>query len=498
MEPKSIWIKSPQKSYPALSTNISTDVVIIGGGICGITTAKILSEHNISCVVLEGHEVAQSNTGRSTGNLYSVVDLSFADLCKKYPHETIQKVFKSRAEAVELIEKTIGQYQLNCDFKRVPWVKFSGSQEMDETIQEEFSLLKDFVPIEWLPNDHPTLSSLQGRQGFFLKDQAQFNPYEYVQQLANKISKKCSIYENTRVEKIEKDKDNFVVKTPKGEVHATFVVEATHTPTGFSPLQTVLGPYREYGVAGKAKIKFSEGIFWGNYEKDQITSVRSYSRDGTDYIMVIGRPHKVGQEDGNKSVEGLTEKGIKWGLFTEPEFIWGGQHYRPADLFPYIGEANRQNHFLATGFSTDGLVYGTVAAQIISNLIFKSPDPYSEIYNSRRLTPLKSAKKFIQENANVLKQYVNDYLHKEELPKLKINEAKVVSFEGHKYAVSKDHQGKEEVCSAVCTHLGCIVHWNDVESSWDCPCHGSRFQRDGEVIEGPALKPLKMNKEINL
>src|SRR5690606_13283205 len=169
--------------------------------------------------------------GRSTGNLYSLVDIPFTGLRKKYSFDEVQKVIQSRQQAIKLIESNINDYGISCDFQRVPWTRFSGSSEADEDILSEYTLLKEHFPeLEWLSKEDPALRRLKGHLGFILKDQAQFNPYEYVQQLTAKISEKCAIYEETRVQEINKEEEGFIIKTSEGSVKSSFVVEATHTP----------------------------------------------------------------------------------------------------------------------------------------------------------------------------------------------------------------------------------------------------------------------------
>jgi len=166
----------------------------------------------------------------------------------------------------------------------------------------------------------------------------------------------------------------------------------------------------------------------------------------------------------------------------------------PADLLPYIGrKSSGSNQFVATGFSTDGLVYGTLAGMIISDAINGEENAYSEIFKASRHQPLKAAKKFVKENLNVGKQFVKDlpFLLKKEGKELLPDEGLVTKSDGKRIAVYRNKEGKYKVRSAVCPHFGCVVHWNNVEKSWDCPCHGSRFDVCGEVIEGPSLESLE-------
>ena len=215
-------------------------------------------------------------------------------------------------------------------------------------------------------------------------------------------------------------------------------------------------------------------------------------------MIVVGKPHKVGQAESNvDQVHALELFAKKHFSVEEVVYRWGGQHYRPADFLPYIGELN-ENEYVATGFSTDGLVYGTLAAMMIADQIGECENEYLELYDPKRHQPLKSAKEFAKENLDVAKQLLDlipsfkdgDYQHI--LP----GEGDVIEKDGHKLAVYKREDGEIVVLSAQCTHLHCIVNWNNAEKSWDCPCHGSRFKTDGSVLEGPALKPLPNTGEV--
>lgn len=491
MNNQSIWIDSENyPTHPALNENITVDVAIIGGGICGISSAKILSQYNLKIAVIEGQQVGVSNTGRSTGNLYSIVDIPLNELMKKHELQTIREVLHYRKEAVDYIEKLILENNIDCDFKRVPLIKFSAIEETDAEIKDEFEIAKglNLLP-EWLDSVSEELKPFKGRCGFLIRQQAQMNPYKYVNQLLLSIKEEnFKIYENTRVENIEKENEVFILKTPNGIVHAKYVIEATHTPLGFSPLQTVLGPYQEYGIAGKLTKEVKEdGIYWGYYEKGKITSLRTYN----DSLLTIGEPHKVGQGNSLEKMSKLIHRARDLTLIDEVSYSWGGQHFRPADYLPYIGEGMHKNSFVATGFSTDGLTYGTLASLMMCNFILDKNHPAQYLFNAKRVTPIKSAKNFFKENMNVGKQYLMDYLKREKVHHLEKGSGIVVDYEGTKYALSKLDNGEVKVCSAICTHLGCVVHWNNAELSWDCPCHGSRFNQSGEVIEGPALKALE-------
>ena len=218
--------------------------------------------------------------------------------------------------------------------------------------------------------------------------------------------------------------------------------------------------------------------------------------NGRKHLIVIGEKHKTGQHDDSVDYFMNVEDYAK-GRFSVDriEFRWSAQHYRPANQLPYIGKAaSSDDLYIATGFGTDGLTYGSLAARLITDDILGRENPWAGLYNARRFAPAKSASDFLKENINVAAQYAKDYLTKAGISKaedIKPNEGGLLKSNDRRIAAYRDDAGRLIEHSAVCTHLGCIVHWNRMEGTWDCPCHGSRFNRDGKVLEGPALHRLR-------
>lgn len=494
---ESIWkLKSHDTDYPQLLKDTRVEVVIIGGGITGITTAQFLHQQGLNVAVLEAHKIGQGTTGHSTGNLYDVTEYQLQELKNKYDTATLQKIIESRRQAVAFIEENITKINFDCDFERVPMYLFENDESID--IDKEKTIAKEID----LPFTDLSDSSFPFpyKEAMVYPEQAQINPLSYVQQLAQHLSDDgCSIYENTHVSSIEEDKSTkeITIKTDKAVIRAFYVVHATHTPLGLQlQYHPALGPYREYGIAFKMSSAFyPKGIYWGNFDGKKY-SIRSYNVDRDYYMICVGSMHKTGQTDDNtEHIEELKKFVSAYFNVENVTHQWGGQNYKPADLLPYIGRKENESHqFIATGFSTDGLIYGTLAAQIISDEIAGKSHPYSDLYKASRSNPMKSATKFAKENLNVAGQLIKDFIDKGKDLKYKdIDEGEGMIMNGKKgkVAVYKNLQGKLTILSPICPHMGCTVHWNNVERSWDCPCHGSRFDTDGKVIEGPALTGLK-------
>jgi glycine/D-amino acid oxidase-like deaminating enzyme/nitrite reductase/ring-hydroxylating ferredoxin subunit len=495
MDNQSVWQSfSLDTDFPELGEDITADIVIIGGGITGITAAQLLKESGKKVVVLESQKIGVSNTGNSTGNLYEVMGKELVEIRKKYPAKTVQMILNSRRAGMELIEENIRKFGIDCDYIRVPWYYYTASSHMENYIEKNYEACREAgLDMSYADSPHPALVM---KKAIRLENQAQFNPLRYVQDLANKIADdSCLIFEHSMVRDVENHDDKVVVKTDRGSVTGSFVIHATHTPKGVSAYHTLVEPYREYGIACKIEDpQHPHGIYFGYYDSSSIYSTRFYEHKGEKYLIVVGSPHKVGHDSTEEHMQELIKFAESRFKILEHTHTWGGQHYRPADEIPYIGKkpGSDSRVYIATGFSTHGLVYGTLAAEIITDAINGVENEYASLYSATRFTPMKSAKKFVKENATVFYDLVKDYLRRDKhaFDEVAPGEGKLIEHDGHRLAVYRNEIHQLSVCSAVCTHMGCLVRWNDHETSWDCPCHGSRFDTSGEVIEGPALYAL--------
>lgn len=488
----SIWeATSPDDvSFPSLEGELEADVAIIGGGITGITTAMLLASAGPKTVLIEAKRIGLGTTGNSTGNLYSMVDEHLSSIKKKWNKDVMKMLVQSRAAAIDLVESTIHKYQIECDFSRYAFHYFAEKldKKTEEFMQEEYEAaieagLKASI-IQGLP------LPFKIERGLSAPGQAQFNPLKYIRGIAKNISNQCSIYENSPV--IDFDDKEGIVKTEKGKVKAHHIVMATHTPKSFMMVQTKLAPVREYGLAAELKQDvLPGGIYWALGKEKH--SIRSYKANGKNYAIVIGEKFKTGQNENTLySVEKLEHYVLNHFPIENISYHWGAQAYQSADSLPYIGKYG-DKMYIMTGFATDGLTYGTLAAIIVSDLLKGIENSWASMYKADRFKPLKSAKNVIKEQVDNLREYIKDIPgvgRQFDVSDIPMGEGKVIDSHGKKLAVFKRENAQLKIVSAVCTHMKCIVTWNAIEKSWDCPCHGSRFDTDGKVIEGPALDNL--------
>lgn len=498
MDTASVWkMISSHTQYPSLKQDLDVDVAIIGGGITGITAALQLTQAGKKVAVLEASDIGGITTGSSTGNLYIAVQPYYQNIVKKFDLATARHIAHSRQFAIDYIEKNIQENAIHCNFSRRPWYAYTNDEEKLGFLAEEIETFKQMeIPV----SDAGSMPlPFQFKKAVVMENQARFNPLQYVIGMAAYLSKRgCEIFENTRIKDIVEKKECTLITTLGHKIKAKNVIMATHTPPGVNVTQLFTAPYRSYVVAVHLKDHpYPEGHFWDLDDPHHATCTHSIS-DGNqpELLMVAGSHHKVGQGNSMITHYHELEAFLRSHLPVENiAYRWSAQHYQSADDVPYIGLAGRfaKHTYLATGFFADGLLYGTLAGIIISDAILEKNNKWKDIYRSTRFTPIASCCFLVKENMNYFMQYYNDFPKSEttNFDDLKTGEARIVEIEGEKWAVYRDKNDKLQIVSAVCTHMKCLVNWNDAEKTWDCPCHGSRFTTEGKVIEGPAKIDLK-------
>jgi glycine/D-amino acid oxidase-like deaminating enzyme/nitrite reductase/ring-hydroxylating ferredoxin subunit len=495
----SIWReKGREASFPNLQDKTYADVAIIGAGITGLTSALLLAEAGLKVVIIEANQVGAGTTGYSSCHLTTDIDEEYRNVISSFGEDIANIVAQSRRSAINFIERIAQDKYIDCDFKRLPGYFYTESQEDVNTLLEESeAAIKAGLNVK-LVDSLPLPFKIKKALKF--EDQAEFNSQKYLDGLANYVnSLGAIIYENTLLTNMEEVNDIYHLHTSNGGiVKANQVIMATHYPLFFNVLQTMAAPYISYMIAAKLKSnEYPVGLFWDTDEPYHYT--RYYVKDGSAYVVVGGEDHKTGTDSDTDYRFVKLEKYIRDRFDIESiDYKWSAQYYEPADGLPYIGKSPfSKNVFVGTGYSGDGLVYGTIAGQIISNIILELDNPWLKAYDSLRFTPGASAADFIKENVGVVKHFFKDRIpDTDNLDDIAPGEGKIVKFNGEKLAVSRDKNNELHAVSPACTHMKCFVDWNNTEQTWDCPCHGSRFTNEGEVLYGPAVTALA-KKDIN-
>ncbi len=499
----SVWNEGVESAgaYPSLSQDIETDTVVVGAGITGVSTALRLADAGRDVVLLEAAAVGASNTAGATGNLYGTVSGGLRRVRETWDEALTRQVVAWRMEALRSVEQTVARLSIDCAFARRPlYLGLAGDDAQQRaSLEREFEVCAAAGLEPRWSERIPGFGDLAGRV-LELPEQAQFNPYAYTVGVAAALAARgVRIYQHSPARDIDAGEGR--VRTPHGAVRARHIVVATHSPLGIHLVQAEMQVYREYGVAlqapdGQPRERLPEGICW---VADAGRSVRSYHHQGRDFLVVVGEKHENGHGDNQVDYHQRLRDFARdrFGLEAS-QYAWSAQQFHPADRLPYIGRGGHDNLFLATGFSADGLTWGVVAAGIIDDLVHGRRSEASERLDPGRFTPAKSAKAWLAENRTVTSHLVRGFLGSadaRELEAVQPGQGRIIELDGRKHAVHRASDGRLSVLSAVCTHMGCHVHWNAHAGSWDCPCHGSRFDTQGRVLDGPAMSPLERDPD---
>lgn len=495
---RSYWIDStPSPDFPALQASHAVDVAIIGAGITGLTAAILLKRAGKTVAVLEAQRVVSGVTGHTTAKITSSHGLIYHDLIEQYGDEAARLYAESNQAAIGRIAAFVEEESIACQFQRESNYLYSESKQDLPKIQSEVSAAQKLgLPaafVDQLALPFPVAGAVR------FDRQAEFHPRQYLLPLAKAIPGGGShLFEETRVLDVEEG-DPCQVKTETGSVTARDVIVATHIPiVDPGRLYTKVHPYRSYVLAARInRSQAPEGMFVSTEQPSHTIRTAPY---GDDLLMIVaGEGHRVGEEPNTEQRYQRLQEWISSRFMVESfEYYWSTQDYFPVDRIPYIGRLHEDSEHLygATGFQGWGLTTGTLAGMLLSDAILGIPNPWADLYAADRpLMPrLTAAKTFLQENVDVAEHWVRDHLPgkpEQTVADLAVGQGGIVSIEGEKVAAYRDEQGTVHTFSLNCTHLGCSVTWNTAERSWDCPCHGSRFNCDGTVIHGPAVQDLE-------
>jgi glycine/D-amino acid oxidase-like deaminating enzyme/nitrite reductase/ring-hydroxylating ferredoxin subunit len=493
-ENESLWIATTnQTNYPTLSKDISADAVVVGGGIAGISTAYLLQEAGIKTLVLDMRRICLGVTGNTTAKVTSLHDLIYTHLTSHFGKEQAKMYAEANETAIGFIEKISKEKKINCDFRRLPSFTFTTEEKEVEKFKKEVEAAKTLGLPASFTTDVPLPFKVKAAVRF--ENQAIFHPRKFVLGLAKEFVKNGGqIFENTKATEVAENKTSVVVKTEKGKVTAKQLVIASHFPffdRGFYFAR--LYPYRSYVLAVELKEKVPQAILI-NLKQD---SYRPHSYEQKDILIAGGGDHKTGEEPDTTSCYTYVQDRVKKEFSVKNIlYRWSTQDNYTPDKVPYIGKdiPTSKRVFVATGFNGWGMTHGMVSAILLKDMITGKKNEWETLYNPSRINITASAKTVVKEATDTAKELIGGKIkpRKEiDTKNMPNNSAKVFTYNGKKVAVYKDSKGNVHAYSAECTHMGCIVNFNTAEKSWDCPCHGSRFNTDGKVLHGPALEDLK-------
>lgn len=496
---QSYWLASTAvTNYPTLDEDISVDIAIVGGGLVGISCAYLLQNQGYKIAVLEADRICQGTTAHTTAKITSQHGLIYGKL-KNIGNETALAYAESHELAIKEIGKLIVDNRIDCEYLSQSAYVYTQEDKYLKKIEDEVKIAQELGLHASFVDDIPFNMDIKGAVRF--DNQAQFHPRKYLLGLSNLLNEDVSIYENTRAVNLEEDKNFTIITEGKKKVRAEKVIIASQYPfyNKKGLYFSRLFPKRSYVLGIKAKEKYPGGMYINAEQPTR--SLRHQSTEDGELILVVGADHITGQENiTNKRYQELMD--FAKDLFTVEDipYRWSTQDPMTVDEIPYIGNltSKSENIYVATGFNQWGMTTSYVAAMLLKDLIVKGDSPYRELYNPSRKNIGASAKNFISKNLNVAAYLLDGKLAP--VPKefhIQKGEGKIVKIEGEKVGAYRNDEASLHLVNTTCPHMGCELKWNSAETSWDCPCHGSRFTFKGEIIEGPAVKPLRAGNNVN-
>jgi glycine/D-amino acid oxidase-like deaminating enzyme/nitrite reductase/ring-hydroxylating ferredoxin subunit len=493
------WIDTaPIKRFPRLQNNKNVDVIVVGAGITGVTSAHLLKTAGLTVALIERDRVASIDTGHTTAHLTCITDVELQELARTFGDNHAQAAWDAGVAAIDEIERIVHDEGIECEFTRVPaYVHVCG----DGLSQKEVSRLKKEASVgAKLGFDASYLESVPyfNLPAVQYPNQAKFHPGKYLRTLVEKVPGNGSyVFEKSAASEFDAKKRR--VKVNRNWINFDHLVMATNNPlvglasiTAATLLQTKLSLYTSYAFGARVPSDtVPEALFWDT--RDPYDYLRVDRHRGFDYLIYGGEDHKTGQKKNTEKAYARLRARLKK-IIPEArvDHRWSGQIICTPDGLPYIGE-NAERQFIATGFCGNGITFGTVSAIMARDWATGRKNPWTDLFAVDRKEIKGATWNYLRENKDYPYYMIKDRLTRPEadsVRELKRGEGLVIGSRGKKVAAYRDRNGKILKLSPVCPHLGCHVTWNSAESTWDCPCHGSRFKPTGEVIAGPAEEAL--------
>jgi len=483
-------------TFSPLGEDAECDVCIVGAGIAGLTTAYTLARAGKRVIVLDDGPIGGGETGRTTAHLSWALDDYYVEIEKVHGHDGARVAAESHRSAVDRIEAICRDEQIECDFGRVDGYWFAAKPDDTKLLDAEAAAARRAGAVGERVGGVPGVP-FETPAALRFPNQGQFHPLKYLAGLARAVVRHGGrIYCGSHVAEFDKKPRRPQLKTSDEHTVTTdAVVFATNSPVNdWVTMHTKQAAYRTYVIGVRVpRGSVPRGLYWDTENPYHYVRLAN-ATDGQVLLIVGGEDHKTGQAD---DLEVRFGRLLEWTRLHFPmaddiAFRWSGQVLEPNDYMAFIGRnPGDQNVYIATGDSGNGMTHGTIAGMLIPDLILGVESRWEKLYDPARKT-LRSAPEFLKENVNVAAQYA-DWVTPGEVSSpddVKPGTGAVMRDGSKKYAVYRDEAGALHIRSAVCTHLYCIVDWNSVEKTWDCPCHGSRFDPYGRVLNGPAISDL--------
>jgi len=496
---RSLWMATTTvPAFGPLTEDARADVCVVGAGIAGLTTAYLLARQGKSVIVLDDGPVAGGQTQRTTAHLSNAIDDRYFEIERLHGEGGARLAADSHTAAIDRIGAVVREEQIACDFERLDGYLFLPPGGDPEVLDRELAAAHraGLAGVERLPR--APLTPFDTGSCLRFPAQGQFHPLRYLAGLAGAIGRDGGrIFTGTHATSVQGGTPARVETATGPAVTADAVVVATNTPVNDRvAIHTKQAPYLTYAIgAAVPRGSVARGLYWDTLDPYHYVRLQRSDSGGDDVLIVGGEDHKTGQADDQAERYARLEAWARerFPTMREVAFCWSGQVMESIDGLAFIGRnpGDEANVFVATGDSGLGMTHGTIAGMLLTDLILGRENPWATLYDPSRKT-LRAAGEFARENLNVARQYA-DWLAPGDAGsagEVRPGMGSVLRRGLSRIAAYRDEHGAVHEFSAACPHLGCVVAWNDAEKTWDCPCHGSRFDRYGKVLNGPANSDL--------
>lgn len=494
MKNKSLWLENEKdEEVIKLTENIECDVLIIGGGITGISTAYHLSKSKLKVCLVDRNLVGHGITSKTTAKLNYLQELIPYKISKYVSKESAIKYVQSQVEAIKLVEDIVNNEEIKCDFQKVPSYIFTNKETEIIKIQKQRELLES---IGIHVNEHTNIPiDIHSKYAISVDDTAVFHPLKYLHELKEKcINSKVEIYEKTKIISINKSEECYICKTNNSNTITTKkIVIASHYPYFLLPFFMPIKTSIEKSYVSASKIDENKS-FTAITSGSPVKSIRYHSNTKNNYMIYLNGSHLTCNKYNETENFDKLKKDLKK-LQIEPQYIWSNHDIMTYDHLPFIGriEKNNDSILIGTGYNTWGMTNGSIAGKIISDIILGSKNKYECLFDPRRSLNLSKIIKFPLILGSNIKSFVDNKINK-----VKPWYSENVTFKrknGDNIAIYTSEKGTKHVVYNTCPHMKCSLIFNEEEKTWDCPCHGSRFNIDGKVIAGPSNYDISYKKK---
>jgi len=492
---KSFWQDAGYQHQNTPPPTNDFDTIIVGAGLSGISIAMELQKRGKKCLVLEKNDIASGTSSGTTAHINNFFDCSYDQIIRNFGEKEAQIIAEHAQGVYHTIHTYIKKYALECDYEECDFYLFSAEKKQDALLRKIFEghykvSLPTAITTEF-PFDIQTHSIIK------IKGQAHFHPLKYIHGLFHHFEQQGG-YLLTRalVEDYEKTEDGIRISLGKDKIFtAKNLVWATHVSPGNNRFNLLVAPYRSYALSAKMLFPPPKAAQAADLH-EPYHYFRYHKKDHQYYLIIGGFDHKTGHlentENSFQQLIAYAKEHFRIGEICEK---WSSQYYVPADGLPYIGKMpGEENIYISTGYNGNGMTWGTLSAEVIADLIEGKENELAKIISPERIKIIASATQAIKENTDALLHFIKSQWTESThhlLDEMSFDEGKVVEIEQKKVAVYKDIEGNFSFLSAVCPHMGCTVKFNKAEQSWDCPCHGSRFDTSGKLLNGPSTQGLE-------